>query len=80
MISAADEKFGETPAAILYVTEDIDAAKIVAVCAEQLADYKVPRYVVLRREPLPRLPGGKISKSAITAEYPDVPARYPRVR
>ena len=80
VISAADEKFGETPAAILYVTEDIDAAKIVAVCAEQLADYKVPRYVVLRREPLPRLPSGKISKTAIRAEYPDVPARYPRVR
>ena len=32
---------------------------------EQLADFKVPEYVALRDEPLPRNPGGKILKRAL---------------
>jgi fatty-acyl-CoA synthase len=45
-----------------------------------MADYKVPRYVVIRSEPLPRLPSGKLSKRAIRDEYADVNERYPKVR
>ncbi len=85
VIAASDERFGETPAAIVTITgetitEEVGEAAIVEVCNGQLAGYKVPRYVVLRREPLPRLPSGKLSKPAIRAEYGDVAQRYVKVR
>lgn len=80
VIAAADERFGETPAAIVTVRGNIDAAAIVAHCDEVVADYKVPRYVVIRDEPLPRLPSGKLSKTAIRSEYHDVAERFDKVR
>jgi fatty-acyl-CoA synthase len=40
----------------------------------------VPRYVVIRDEPLPRLPSGKLSKTAIRSEYRDVSERFSKVR
>ena len=80
VISAADEKFGETPAAIVVRNGDLDAAGVVAACGKQLADYKVPRYVVFRDEPLPRLPSGKLAKVAIRKEYADIPSTNKKVR
>lgn len=80
VIAATDERFGETPAAIVTVTGDVDVATIVAHCNEVIADYKVPRYVVIRDEPLPRLPSGKLAKTAIRAEYRDVADRFEKVR
>ena len=35
---------------------------------EQLADFKVPQYVALRTEPLPRNPGGKVLKPVLRKE------------
>ena len=35
---------------------------------ERLADFKVPQYVVIRPEPLPRNPGGKILKKRLRDE------------
>jgi len=80
VIAAADEKFGETPAAIIAKGGDLDEAAVIARCNEVLADYKVPRYVVLRDEPLPRLPNGKLSKTAIRDEYADLTSRFEKVR
>ncbi|KPM52117.1 fatty-acid--CoA ligase [Frankia sp. CcI49] len=82
VIAAPDERFGETPAAIVSVAadSDLDEAAIVAACATRMADYKVPRYVVIRRDPLPRLPSGKLAKPAIRDEYRDVTERFPKVR
>lgn len=80
VIAAPDERFGETPAAIVTVSADLGAAEIVAACAKRMADYKVPRYVVIRRDPLPRLPSGKIAKPLIRDEYRDVAERFPKVR
>ena len=80
VIAAPDEKFGETPAAIVTRGEGLDEETVVARCAEVLADYKVPRYVVLRDEPLPRLPNGKISKTEIRNEYTDLTERFEKVR
>lgn len=80
VISAADEKFGETPAAIVVMDGEHDAERIIAECGKALADYKIPRYLVFRDEPLPRLPSGKLAKVAIRREYDDIPAQYPKVR
>jgi fatty-acyl-CoA synthase len=80
VIAAPDEKFGETPAVIITVDGDLDEATVIERCSAVLADYKVPRYVVLRHEPLPRLPSGKISKRDVRTEYADLTERYSKVR
>lgn len=78
VIAAPDDKFGETPAAI--VTGDADADLILRHCNAVMADYKVPRYVVIRDELLPRLASGKLDKTRIRAEYADVADRFAKVR
>ncbi|SEC11726.1 fatty-acyl-CoA synthase [Rhodococcus pyridinivorans] len=80
VIAASDERFGETPAAIVTVENGVDEATIIEHCDRLMADYKVPRYVVIRDEPLPRLPSGKLSKTAIRSEYKDVADRFDKVR
>jgi fatty-acyl-CoA synthase len=83
VIPAADARFGETPAAIVVAEpdrDDIDEARVVTHCERVLADYKVPRYVVLRATPLPRLPSGKIARQAVREEYRDVAERFARSR
>ncbi len=80
VIAAHDDRFGETPAAIVTASKDVDAAMITSHCEKVLADFKVPRYVVLRQDPLPRLPSGKIAKTVIRDEYKDVDTRFDKVR
>lgn len=82
VIAAADSRFGETPAAIITVADGaaLDESAVVEHCVGILADYKVPRYVVLRHDALPRLPSGKLDKKAIQAQYPDIPERFTKVR
>jgi fatty-acyl-CoA synthase len=83
VIAAADPRFGETPAAIITVAPEakgLDEAAVIAHCEQLLADYKVPRYVVLRSEPLPRQPSGKIAKQAVREEYHDIGQRFTRAR
>lgn len=80
VIAARDDRFGETPAAVIYGRAGLRPADVVAECDRRVAGYKVPRYVVVRDRPLPRLPNGKISKREIRAEYADITARYPKVR
>jgi acyl-CoA synthetase (AMP-forming)/AMP-acid ligase II len=38
---------------------------LIAFARERLADFKVPQYVVVRSEPLPRNPGGKVLKPSL---------------
>jgi fatty-acyl-CoA synthase len=83
VIAAKDARFGETPAAIITVAagaDHLDAAAVIAHCERVLSDYKVPRYMVLRSEALPRLPSGKLAKKVIREEYADVSERFPRAR
>ncbi len=80
VIRAPDEKFGETPAAILVADPAVTVEAVVERCNAELSSYKVPRYVVLRAEPLPKLPNGKLAKVAIREEYRDVVTKHPRVR
>ncbi|MEQ3549890.1 AMP-binding protein [Pseudonocardia nematodicida] len=79
VIAAPDERFGETPAAVVW-GEGLEPEIIIAECNRQMADFKVPRYVVVRDEPLPRLPSGKIAKPAVRSEYADIAATHSKVR
>jgi len=80
VIATRDEKFGETPVAIISVTEELTEADVIAHCEEVLADYKVPRYVVIKDEPLPRMSNGKLAKMEIRAQYKDASERFEKVR
>jgi acyl-CoA synthetase (AMP-forming)/AMP-acid ligase II len=44
---------------------EIDPTNLIDAVAEGLADFKLPEYLVIRKEPLPRNPGGKIIKHEI---------------
>jgi fatty-acyl-CoA synthase len=81
VIPAPDTQFGETPLAIVYgdpAVVSIDA--IVSHCAEHLASYKLPRYIVLEDEPLPRLASGKVAKVTVRDKYKDAHLRLQKVR
>jgi acyl-CoA synthetase (AMP-forming)/AMP-acid ligase II len=42
-----------------------DGAEIIEFAKEHLADFKVPQFLVLRTEMLPRNPGGKLLKKQL---------------
>jgi long-chain acyl-CoA synthetase len=46
----------------------IDADAVLAYLRGQIADFKVPQYVVVRSDPLPRNAGGKLLKRRIREE------------
>ena len=62
-----DERLGEELAVVVMRRPgaDVDAEAVRAHVAGHLARFKVPRYVWLQREPLPRLAAGKIDKRAL---------------
>jgi fatty-acyl-CoA synthase len=73
VIGVADERWGETPAALIGPTPgaEIDPSAVLAHCAERLADYKLPRYIVVLDQPLPRGMSGKILKRELRDAYAD---------
>jgi fatty-acyl-CoA synthase len=80
VIAASDDKFGETPLAVVYATGEVDIPALITHCNAQLADYKVPRYVVVEREPMPRTATGKLSKPPLREKYANASQVLPRVR
>jgi fatty-acyl-CoA synthase len=74
VVSAADPKFGEAPAAVIYATEAVTAAQVTAHCRERLAGYKVPRHVIVEAEPLERMASGKIARRKIRDAHPELAA------
>jgi fatty-acyl-CoA synthase len=80
VIAAPDDRFQETPLAVVYGPAAIDVSALIAHCNGLIADYKVPRYVVVRPEPLPRLATQKISKPALRAQYAQAHLTMEKVR
>ncbi len=74
VIGVPDDKWGETPVALLRPVPGatLDRVAILDHCREQLADYKLPRFVVIRDEPLPRGMSGKVLKRELRDEYTSV--------
>jgi acyl-CoA synthetase (AMP-forming)/AMP-acid ligase II len=58
---------GEKVGAVIVLKPGLKAEPrdIVSFASEHLADFKVPQYVTIRIEPLPRNPGGKILKKPL---------------
>ena len=70
VVSMADAKFGETPAAVIYARDAITAEEVTAHCRERLASYKVPRRVIIQDHPLERMASGKIARRKIRDAHP----------
>ncbi|MGY2093303.1 class I adenylate-forming enzyme family protein [Nocardia gipuzkoensis] len=66
VIAVADEVMGEKVGAVLVAGPDgIDIDRVLDYAAARLADYKIPQYVSVAKEPLPRNAAGKLLKTEI---------------
>ncbi len=80
VIATRDAKFGETPMAIIHASSPIDVERLIAHCNVQLADYKVPRYVIFEDDPMPRTATGKLSKPSMREKHAGSAAQLEKVR
>ncbi len=67
VVAVPDDMMGEKVGAVLVplAGQELDVAAVIAHTRAHLADFKVPQYVALREEPLPRNPGGKVLKAQL---------------
>jgi long-chain acyl-CoA synthetase len=70
VVGVPDSVMGEKVGAVLVPVPGgtVDAREVVAHCRDRLADFKVPQFVSIRSEPLPRNPGGKVLKKVLREE------------
>jgi acyl-CoA synthetase (AMP-forming)/AMP-acid ligase II len=67
VVAVADEMMGEKVGAVIVplAGRELDIDAVLAHTRAHLADFKVPQYVAVRDEPLPRNPGGKVLKAQL---------------
>jgi acyl-CoA synthetase (AMP-forming)/AMP-acid ligase II len=67
VVAVADEMMGEKVGAVIVPAEgrEIDVDAVIQHCRGHLADFKVPQYVAVREEQLPRNPSGKLLKAQL---------------
>lgn len=80
VIAARDATFGETPLAIISGDASLQVEQVVAHCNQHLSGFKVPRYMVIGTDPLPRLATGKLAKPTLRAHYANAHQTLTRVR
>jgi acyl-CoA synthetase (AMP-forming)/AMP-acid ligase II len=70
VIGVPDRMMGEKVGAVIVPRPgmQVEPAELASFARELLADFKVPQFIALRHEPLPRNPGGKILKPALRRE------------
>lgn len=67
VIGVPDAMMGEKVGAVVVPRpgEKLDPRDLVSFAAKELADFKLPQYVAIREDPLPRNAGGKILKPVL---------------
>jgi long-chain acyl-CoA synthetase len=67
VVGVPDTMMGEKVGAVIVPApgSQFDVDVVIARAREQLADFKVPQFVSVRGEPLPRNPGGKVLKAQL---------------
>jgi acyl-CoA synthetase (AMP-forming)/AMP-acid ligase II len=67
VVGVADPMMGEKVGAIIVPApgQQIDPAEVREFARQYLADFKIPEYIVVRNEMLPRNPAGKVLKAAL---------------
>jgi acyl-CoA synthetase (AMP-forming)/AMP-acid ligase II len=68
VVGVPDPALGKKVAAAVVLRGEASAADLVRFARERLADFKVPQYLDLRTEPLPRNAGGKVVKLRLRDE------------
>jgi acyl-CoA synthetase (AMP-forming)/AMP-acid ligase II len=70
VIAVPDEMMGEKVGAVVVPAAgaQLDVGAVIGYSREHLADFKVPQYLAVRAEPLPRNPGGKVLKARLREE------------
>ncbi|HKQ03988.1 MAG TPA: AMP-binding protein [Blastocatellia bacterium] len=70
VIGVADEMMGEKVGAVVVPRpgQSLDVSDLLTFARRLLADFKVPQYVFIRKEPMPRNPGGKMLKPVLRRE------------
>jgi acyl-CoA synthetase (AMP-forming)/AMP-acid ligase II len=69
VVGVPDPVMGEKVGAVLVpMPGGLEVAEVQAYLAQNLADFKVPQFISVRTEPLPRNPGGKILKRRLRDE------------
>jgi long-chain acyl-CoA synthetase len=68
VFAVPDDRLGEEVGTAIYLKEGVtvDAETIRTHCRENLASYKVPRYIWFAKEPLPRNANGKFVKREVS--------------
>jgi acyl-CoA synthetase (AMP-forming)/AMP-acid ligase II len=71
VIGIPDERMGEVGLALIVPLPEagLSTDDLIAFCKQHLANYKVPRQVQFRTEPLPRNPSGKVLKTVLREEF-----------
>lgn len=67
VLAVPDEVMGEKVGAVLF-GQQIDVAAVLEHCRGQLADFKIPQYVSVVAEALPRNAGGKLLKGQLRGQ------------
>lgn len=82
VIGVPDRRWGETPAVVAVPAPgvELDGSAVLDACEGVLADFKLPRYLVVRDAPLPRNMSGKVLKRDLRDEYADLPDRSAPIR
>jgi long-chain acyl-CoA synthetase len=70
VVGVPDEVMGEKVGAVVVPRpgREVDVQELLGFLSGELADFKVPEYVVVRGDQLPRNPGGKIVKPSLREE------------
>jgi long-chain acyl-CoA synthetase len=70
VLGVPDEMMGEKVGAVVVPRpgQPLEVGDLLAFARTQLADFKVPQFVVIRSEPMPRNPGGKMLKPVLRKE------------
>jgi long-chain acyl-CoA synthetase len=66
-----DERLGEVPAAVIYCEDErgFDAEALRDFLDGRIAVYKIPQYIWVHEDPLPKLGTGKIDKKTLRERY-----------
>ena len=68
IVAVPDERWGETPKAIVVLKQDATATELIEFCRENLAHFKCPRSVDFI-DALPRTATGKVRKTVLREAY-----------
>jgi fatty-acyl-CoA synthase len=60
--------------------QPLSGEDVLSACLGELADFKLPRYLVVRDAPLPRNMSGKVLKRELRDQYADLPGHTSPIR